>query len=118
MSTTYEKKINEPWFSLMKLKIKTVEGTLNKGDFSNMKIGDIIIFKNYDLGFQRRLGVKIIKITNYDTFQLYLENETLDRCLPTIDTMDEGLDVYNNIYKQEDIKTHTVKAFTITKLRQ
>ena len=66
MSTTYEKKINEPWFSLMKLKIKTVEGTLNKGDFSNMKIGDIIIFKNYDLGFQRRLGVKIIKITNYD----------------------------------------------------
>ena len=28
----------EPWFSLVKLNIKTIEGRLNKGDFSNIKL--------------------------------------------------------------------------------
>ena len=44
--TTYYKNVSEPWFSLLKLKIKSVEGRLNKGEFSKMKIGDIIEFSN------------------------------------------------------------------------
>ena len=37
----YSKHLSEPWFSLIKLNIKTCEGRLNKGDFSNMKENDI-----------------------------------------------------------------------------
>lgn len=36
----YQKNLSEPWFSLIKLKIKTVEGRLNKGDFAIINIGD------------------------------------------------------------------------------
>ena len=50
--TIYYKNISEPWFSLIKLKIKSVEGRLNKGEFSKMKIGDIIEFSNEELGFR------------------------------------------------------------------
>ena len=39
-SPLVEKKLSEPWFSLIKLKIKKVEGRLNKGDFANMNIAD------------------------------------------------------------------------------
>ena len=41
--TTYKKHLSEPWFSLIKLKLKTVEGRLNKGDFSKMLVGDNIL---------------------------------------------------------------------------
>jgi hypothetical protein len=34
----YEKNLSEPWFSLIKLRIKKVEGRLNKGDFANMNL--------------------------------------------------------------------------------
>jgi ASC-1-like (ASCH) protein len=47
----YEKNLSEPWFSLIKLRIKKVEGRLNKGDFANMNIGDFILFTNNELGF-------------------------------------------------------------------
>ena len=33
----YRKHLSEPWFSLIKLGIKTVEGRLNKGVFSKIK---------------------------------------------------------------------------------
>ena len=40
--TEYTKHLSEPWFSLIKLRKKRVEGRLNKGDFSLMKKGDLI----------------------------------------------------------------------------
>ena len=40
----YTKHLSEPWFTLIKLGIKTCEGRLNKGDFSNMKVNDTIEF--------------------------------------------------------------------------
>lgn len=54
----YEKNLSEPWFSLIKLKIKTVEGRLNKGDFANMNIGDSIVFTNNELGFERKFKLR------------------------------------------------------------
>ena len=52
----YKKHLSEPWFSLIKLNLKTVEGRLNKGDFSKMNIGDTIIF-NKDFEY-REIKVK------------------------------------------------------------
>jgi len=98
----YEKTVSEPWFTLLKLKIKTVEGRLNKGDFLNMKIGDIIIFTNVELGFLRKFQIEIKQITIYNNFETYLESETLCRCLPGIDTIEEGLQVYHRYYQKTD----------------
>jgi ASC-1-like (ASCH) protein len=92
--SVFEKNLSEPWFSLIKLNIKSVEGRLNKGDFANMKVGDSIIFTNIELGFERKFTVEIKKINCFDNFQEYLENETLERCLPGIDNMEDGLNVY------------------------
>ncbi len=112
----YEKNLSEPWFSLIKLKIKQVEGRLNKGDFANMSIGDFIIFTNNDFGFSRKIIVKITNISNYDNFQTYLENETLEKCLPGINKIEDGVNVYYNYYKKSDELQYKIKAFTLKKI--
>jgi ASC-1-like (ASCH) protein len=111
--TVYEKNLSEPWFSLIKMKNKSVEGRLNKGDFANMKVGDCIVFTNDELGFERKFTVEIKKISYYDNFQEYLENETLEKCLPGIDTMDDGLNIYYKYYSKNDEIKYKIKAFTL-----
>ena len=107
----YEKNLSEPWFSLIKLGIKKVEGRLNKGDFANMNIGDFILFTNNELGFERKFKIEIKNISYYDNFKTYLENETLDKCLPSIDNIEDGLKVYNEYYNKIDELKYKIKAF-------
>ena len=109
--TFYEKNLSEPWFSLIKLGIKIVEGRLNKGEFVNMKPGDIILFTNNELGFERNFTIEIKHISYYDNFQTYLENETLEKCLPGIDDIENGLNVYYKYYKKSDELEYKIKAF-------
>ena len=109
----YTKNLSEPWFSLIKLKKKKVEGRLNKGDFNKIKIGDIIKFTNNEFGFNREFNVKIIKISDYDTFRDYLENEKLEKCLPGIESIEEGIKIYHNFYSFNDENKYKIKAFSI-----
>ena len=107
--TIFKKNLSEPWFTLIKLRIKTVEGRLNKGDFVNMNIGDSIIFTNNELGFERQFDIVIKHISFYYNFEIYLEKEALSCCLPGIDTIEEGLQIYNKYYQETD--QYMVKAF-------
>ena len=107
----YEKNLSEPWFSLIKLKIKKVEGRLNKGDFANMNIGDFILFTNNELGFERKFKIEIKGTSYYENFQTYLETETLERCLPGIEDIENGLNVYYKYYKKSDELEYKIKAF-------
>ena len=111
--TTYTKHLSEPWFSLIKLGIKKCEGRLNKGDFSEMKKGDFIIFENNDFGFLRSFRTKITSINNYESFENYLENEKLESCLPGIESMEEGISIYYKYYKKEDEEQYKIKAIRL-----
>ena len=105
----YKKHLSEPWFSLIKLKLKTVEGRLNKGDFTKMKIGDTIIFYNNDFDY-REITVKITKTNNYYTFRNYLQKETLKKTLPGFTNLEEGLNVYFKYFTKEQESQHKIKA--------
>jgi len=109
--TTYEKNVSEPWFSLIHCGMKRVEGRLNKGDFAKMNIGDFIIFTNNELGFERKLQIKIKHISYYDSFETYLETETLEECLPTVYNIEDGLNVYYKYYNKSDEIEYGIKAF-------
>ena len=107
--TVYKKHVSEPWFSLIQQGIKTVEGRINKGDFAKMTIGDTIIFTNTDVDWS--VTIKDIKI--YNTFEEYLNSETLERCLPHTDiqTIEDGLKVYYQYYSTHEEREFGVKAF-------
>jgi ASC-1-like (ASCH) protein len=110
---THNIKVDEPWFSLIKVGYKTVEGRLNKGNFAKMSIGDTICFENHEFGFMRQCMVKITNITHYTCFKDYLETETLKKCLPTITTLDAGLKVYYKYYSIADEQLFGVIALEL-----
>jgi ASC-1-like (ASCH) protein len=115
MNTTannYSEHVSEPWFTLIKLGLKTVEGRKNKGRFKEMNVGDIIEWKNSDFG-ERSFLTKIIGKSVYNTFEEYLETEGLDKCLPGIDTMEEGLNVYFKYFTKEDEEQYGVVAIQL-----
>lgn len=111
--TIYTKNVSEPWFSLIKLGIKSCEGRLNKGDFSKMNKGDIIIFKNSEFIFARSCKCMITSIHDYNSFAEYLKNETLAKTLPGIDTLKDGCKIYYTYFNKEDESKYGVKAFRI-----
>ena len=115
--STYTKHLSEPWFSLIKIGAKKCEGRLNKGDFSEMKKGDNIIFTNNDFDFPRSFCCKITSIHNYSSFEEYLKNETLEKCLPGIDTIEDGVNIYYKYYKKEDEDKYKINAFRLRVIR-
>lgn len=94
----YTKHLSEPWFTLIQLKKKTVEGRLCKDDFAAMKPGDFITFTNNDFGFERKIKVKVTRTTIYNTFRDYLEAENIEKCLPGIKDIDQGIQVYSKYF--------------------
>ena len=114
MSKLLTKDISEPWFSLIKVGLKTVEGRLNKGDFAALTKGDCIKVVNTEfnkeLGFMRNYIIKITSIHKYTSFKEYLEKEKLEKCLPGIDTIEDGVKVYYKYYSKEDEEKYKIVA--------
>ena len=100
MEPKYSEHLSEPWFSLISLGLKTVEGRLNKGRFQEMQVGDIVEFHNEDF-LERKILTKVTGKAEYTTFTEYLETEGLGKCLPGIPSLDHGLSVYYKYFTKE-----------------
>lgn len=109
---TYTKHLSEPWFSLIYLGIKSVEGRLNKGQFKGMKVNDEIKWINEDFN-NREVITRIVSKQKYPTFKDYLKGEGLEKCLPTISSIENGLSVYYKYYSKEDESTHGIIAIRL-----
>lgn len=104
--------VSEPWFTLIKLGHKTVEGRLNVGRFKHFKEGDIITWTNLNFG-KRTIETKVVYTKVYKTFKEYLESEELENALPGIDNIAMGLDVYYKYYSKEDERKNGVIAIKL-----
>jgi ASC-1-like (ASCH) protein len=116
----YVESILEPWFSLILLGLKTVEGRRNKGKFKEMKVGDIIQWNNFNFK-PRSVLTKVTGKTEYSTFKEYLEKEGLDKCLPGMEKLgseklgiEHGLSIYYKYFTKEDEKEFGVVAIRMT----
>jgi len=105
----YIEPLSEPWFTLISLGLKKVEGRKNKGRFKDMQVGEIIEWTNNDFK-PRSVLTKITKKEKYDTFNEYLETEGLKQCLPGISSIEDGLSVYFKYFTKEDEREFGVIA--------
>lgn len=105
----YSVSVSEPWFSLILLGLKTVEGRKNRGLFAQMQDGDIVEWMN-DSIIPRSVQTRITGKAVYPTFREYLEIEGLDKCLPGISDMDDGLSIYYKYFTKEEEKEFGVVA--------
>ena len=108
----YLEHLSEPWFSLISLGLKTVEGRKNSGKFKDMKIGEIIEWANSDFR-PRSVKTKIVGKNVYQTFEEYLLTEGLDKCLPGIKDIETGLSVYFKYYTKEQESEFGVVAIML-----
>ena len=108
---TYIEFITEPWFSLIQLGLKTVEARKNKGKFKEMKVGDIIEWRNNNFK-PRSFLTQVIGKAEYPNFKTYLETEGLDKCLPNMEKygIEHGLSVYYKFYTKEEEQQFGVVA--------
>lgn len=67
------KRVSEPWFTLIGMGLKQVEGRLNKGDFARLETGDVIVWDNDELGFTRTCETCVNGMAHYRTFRTYLQ---------------------------------------------
>ncbi len=113
MTPDYVKDVQEPWFTLIALGLKTVEGRLNKGSFKDMKVGDTVLWTNQQQNFKREILTRISRITKYMGFEDYLQTETLPKCLPGILNIEQGLQVYYKYFSKEDESQYGVLAIEV-----
>jgi len=111
-----KKHLSEPWFSLVSLNKKKYEGRLNKGDFRDIKVNDIIEFYNDDFEIKRSCKMKVIKIRYFNSFKEMLRKCTLKKCLPTVITLEDGIKIYKKYYSEEQEKEFGIIAMKLTKL--
>ena len=108
----YEISVQEPYFSYIKNKRKTIEGRLNTGKFSLFKKGDILKIINGN----EHIIVKIRKLKTYSSFKEYLSLEGLKRTLPNIYTIKDGVNIYRRFYSRDDENKYGVLAIYLKKI--
>ncbi len=103
---TYTITVKEPWFTFIKEGKKKIEGRLNRGLFQKINKDDIIIWIHGD----KKSKVKITDKRKYDSFKEMIETEKLDKVLPSINTLDDGVKVYRQYFSEHDEITNGVVA--------
>lgn len=111
------KHLSEPWFSLIMIDSKTIEGRLNKGDWAEMREGDKIDFYNEDFGLKREFRVVIVSKKVYPSFETYLLSEGLHKTLPSIEKIEDGIKLYRMFYKSEEEMKSGVVALELKVLK-
>jgi len=113
MVKLYRKHLSEPWFSLMAVGCKTIEGRLNQGDWHSIEEGDQIDWYNDDFGLKREFKTVIISKKVYKCFTSYLITEGLNKTLPTIENLEDGLKIYHMYYKPTDEEKYGIVALEL-----
>ena len=78
--------------------LKTVEGRKNCEKYQKYKVGDTLEFKCGDDLF----ATKITYIHKYFGIRDYLEKETLEKALPGVQSMEEGIRIYNKFNSEKE----------------
>lgn len=107
---THTLECSEPYFSQVRRGEKTVEGRKGTTRWDKIKEGDIVIFDD-EKGHTFR--TKAIKINRYPDIRSYLESETLERALPGVKTIEEGIAVYLQWSTEDEVFLHGFLGITI-----
>ena len=92
----------EPWFSFIRQGIKPVEGRKATHTYKKIKVGDQIQFINGSDSFI----AEVTEIRTYDSLETYFEDVGLEKALPGIATLEEGLNIYYQWSTKEKIKEY------------
>jgi ASC-1-like (ASCH) protein len=102
----------DPWFSLVRDGVKTVEGRKGTHSYKKIKVGDFLNFTNGMEGFV----AEVTDVRSYTTLEEYLEDVTVEKALPGVKTMEEALTTYRQWSTDEQIKAYGFLGIFVTPL--
>ena len=104
--------MNEPWYSLIEKKKKTMEARLNKFGIEKLKKGDVmeIINKN---DRKKSLLVIVKDRKHYESIELYLK-DCLKQALPiNFMTIEKGIETYRQYISEQTENEMGIEALAI-----
>lgn len=102
------KHLSEPWFNFVRMGLKTVEGRLDEGDWSRVSAGDVIEWYNDDFGWRRSLHTRVKHVSKHRSVEHLLTTRGLAPTLPGLETIEEGVKLYESYYKDKAMHTPVV----------
>ncbi|KAL5781165.1 hypothetical protein ACOSP7_006194 [Xanthoceras sorbifolium] len=105
----FELHVDEPFFSLIKDGVKTVEGRCAVGDYNRIGSGAMILLNKCML-----LEVQCVR--HYASFLEMLEAENLEKVLPGVQTIEEGVRIYRKFYVEEKERSNGVLALCVSSI--
>jgi ASC-1-like (ASCH) protein len=92
---------SDPWFSLLENGIKPVEGRKAQEKYTSLKPGDEVCFHctNCDKSF----NAIIERVDKFKTLIEYLNGVSLEKALPGIKNLEEGIKIYSEWSAWEEI---------------
>lgn len=92
----------DPWFSLLEKGIKSVEGRKGKDKYLSLKPGNIIQFQCTNS--TRSFIATVVRVDRFTSLADYLNEVTLEKALPGIQTLEEGIRIYSAWSTPEEIQ--------------
>lgn len=92
--------VQEKYFNAIKSGSKVVEGRVNKPKYERLHVGQTVTFQNAN--GDEKFQAKVTFLHRYSTFKEYLEEETLERCLPGVECVEEGISIYHGFPGYEE----------------
>jgi ASC-1-like (ASCH) protein len=108
---TYHNHRAEPYFTFVKNGQKTIEGRIKKGWYRFVKPGDHIIVYNEEETDCVEVLVKGVR--TYASIRKMLEQESIKKLLPNIETVGQGIEIYKQFYTDEQQDEFGVVAIEV-----
>lgn len=110
--SAFVKRINEPWFSLIKNRRKTKGVCLVGSELGKIGVGDIVEF----ITGNSCIRVKIMDVTRYPTFKEFVSVQGVDECMPGL-SMEDAVVMFHRYVNPRVEKRHGVIGFTMCLLK-
>ncbi|XP_043817715.1 uncharacterized protein LOC110626867 isoform X2 [Manihot esculenta] len=107
-ATFYELHAQEPFFSLLKDGLKTIEGRCAGAKYSRIGPGALVLLN-------KTVVLEVKDVHRYASFLKMLETEDLSQVLPGIKTVQEGVKIYRKFYTEEKEMSNGVLAICVSK---
>ncbi|XWS09369.1 hypothetical protein CRYUN_Cryun40dG0079300 [Craigia yunnanensis] len=105
----FELHVQEPFFSMLRDGLKTIEGRCAVGEYNNIEPGSMILFNKF-------LVLEVQDVHRYATFSKMLEAESLSQVLPGVKSTEEGVQIYRKFYTEEKERSNGVLAICVSNL--
>lgn len=113
MTRLKEHHLQQRWFDCVKDGRKTVEVRLYRGDWVDVQSGQIIHFRS---DTNERVTVLVTDVNHFTNLSTLFQCHSISSCLPGVTDLDTALQIYHQIYSEQDIQEAGVIALEICKM--